>query len=69
MVAHLPTIDEFSLMDPVTDGLAAHAPELRGPAAIHSIPHHSQRQKPPALVDVLRPPGQRPKLLGRLVLS
>jgi hypothetical protein len=41
-VAHLPTIDEFSLMDPVTHGLAAHAPDLRGAAAIHSIPHRSQ---------------------------
>ena len=38
-------------------------------AAPLSIPDRSQRQKPPALVDVLRPPGRRPKLFGRIVLS
>ena len=27
--------------------------------SVHSVPDRSQRQKPPALVDVLRPPGQR----------
>src|ERR1700733_3108282 len=70
-----PVVDEalrtqaVEAMDPVAQGLAVHAPDLRGAAAIHSIPHRSQRQKPPALVDILRPPGQRPKLLGRIVLS
>ena len=44
-------------------------PPILAAAAVHPVPHRSQRQKPPALVDVLRPPGQRPKLLGRIVLS
>ena len=43
-------------------------PPIFAAAAIHSIPHRSQRQKPPALVDVFDR-GQRPKLLDRIVLS
>jgi hypothetical protein len=55
--------------DPVAERLAVHTADLRGGAPIHSIPDRSQRQKPPALVDVLRSPGRRPKLFGRIVLS
>src|SRR5262249_44140381 len=50
-------------MDPVAQRLAVHAADLRRSAPIHAIPDRRQRQKPPALVDRLRPPGQRPKLL------
>jgi hypothetical protein len=70
-----PIVDEavrtrsVEAMDPVTQGLAVHTADLRRGAPIHSIPDRSQRQKPPALVDILRPPGRRPKLLGRIVLS
>ncbi len=46
-----------------------HAPDPRRGAAIHSIPERSQRQKPPAWVDGPRSPGQRPKLLSRIILS
>src|ERR1700677_2756166 len=56
-------------VDPVAQRLAIHTPDLRGGAPIHSIPDRSQRQKPTALVDGLRPPGQTPNLLGRVVLS
>src|SRR3974390_588069 len=55
-----PVVDEalgtprIEAMDPVTQGLAVHASDLRRSAPIHSIPDRSQRQKPPALVDVLR---------------
>ena len=34
-----------------------------------SRPGPPPAKKPPALVDVLRPPGQRPKLLSRIILS
>ncbi len=44
-------------------------PDPRRGAAIHSIPERSQRQKPPAWVDGPRSPGQRPKLLSRIILS
>jgi hypothetical protein len=70
-----PVVDEavrtrsVEAMDPVTQRLPVHAPDLRRGAPIHSIPHRSQRQKPPALVDGLRPTGRRPKLFGRIVLS
>ena len=56
-------------MDPVAQGLAIHAPDPGLRPTIHSIPDRSQRQKPTALIDVLRSPGQRPKLFSRIVLS
>jgi hypothetical protein len=56
-------------MDPVMQRSGGPCPDRRRCAAIHSIPDRSQRKKPPALVDALRLSGQRPKLLGRIVLS
>ena len=56
-------------MDPVAQRLPVHAADLGRRSAIHSVPNRSQRQKPSALVDVLRPPGQRLQLLSRIVLS
>src|SRR5271170_3478317 len=56
-------------MDPVAQRLPVHTADLRRPAAIHAIADRGKRQKPPALVDVLRAPGQRPKILSRIVLS
>ena len=38
--------------------LAVHAADLRRRPSVHSVSNRCQRQKPPALVDVLRPPGQ-----------
>jgi len=70
-----PVVDEalrargVEAMDPVAQGLAVHAADLRRGAPVHSVADRSQRQKPPALVDGLRPSGQRPKLLGRIILS
>src|SRR6202050_3791914 len=70
-----PVVDEalrpqrVEAMDPVTPRLAGHPAALRRRAPVHAIPDRSQRQKPPALVDVLRPPGQRPKLRSRIILS
>jgi len=54
-------------MNPVAQGLAIHSADLGGLAAVHSVPNRSQRQKPSALTRVLRPPGQSPKLIGRVV--
>ena len=56
-------------MDPVAQGLAVHAADLRRRAAVHSLADRSQRQKPPTLVDVLRPTGEPAKLPGRIILS
>jgi hypothetical protein len=56
-------------MDPVAQRLAIHPADLGRRSAIHPVPHRSQRQKPAALIDVLRPPGQRPQLLRRIVLA
>jgi hypothetical protein len=56
-------------MDPVAQRLAVHAADLRRPASVHPVPDRRQRQKPPALVDVLRTTDNPPKLLGRIVLS
>jgi len=70
-----PVVDEalqtrpVEAMDPVTQRLAVHPADLRRRAPVHAVPDRSQRQKPPALVDVLRPPGQRPKLRSRIILS
>ena len=61
--------DRVEAMDPVTQRLAVHPADLRRRAPVHAVPDRSQRQKPPALVDVLRPPGERPKRLSRIVLS
>jgi hypothetical protein len=49
-------------MDPVTQRLAVHA-GLSCSSSVHPVPDRRQGQKPPALVHVLRPPGQRPKAL------
>src|ERR1700720_973391 len=70
-----PVVDEalrtrpVEAMDPVTQRLTVHAADLRRRAPVHAVPDRSQRQKPPALVDGLRPPGQRPKRLRRIILS
>ena len=56
-------------VDPVAQRLAVHAADLGRRSPIHPVPHRSQRQKPSALIDVLRAPGQRPQLLSRIVLS
>src|ERR1700730_14695438 len=56
-------------VNPVAQGLAIHAADLGRLAAIHSIANRRKRQKPPALIDVLGPPGNRPKLLSRIVVS
>jgi hypothetical protein len=69
MVAHLPTIDEFSLMDPVTHGLTAHAPDLRGTAAIYSIPHRSQATEAAGSGGRPSTAGPTPEAPRRLVLS
>ena len=65
-----PVVDEalqtrpVEAMDPVTQRLAIHPADLRRRAPIHAVPDRSQRQKPPALVCVLRTPGERPKRLS-----
>src|SRR5271156_1105441 len=70
-----PVVDEafrsrrVEAMDPVTQRLAVHPADLRRRAPVHSISNRSQRQKPPALASVLRPTGERPKRLRRIVLS
>ena len=70
-----PVVDEalqtrpVEAMDPVTQRLAVHPADLRRRAPVHAIPDRSQRQKPPALVGVPRPTGERPKRLRRIVLS
>src|ERR1700722_538091 len=70
-----PVVDEalqtrgVEAMDPVTQRLAVQPADLRRRAPVHAIPDRSQRQKPPARVDGLRPPGQRPKLRSRIILS
>src|ERR1700734_479868 len=56
-------------MDPVAQRLAVQAADLRRFATIHPVADRRQRQQPSALVDVLRPPGQRPKLGSRIILS
>ena len=56
-------------MDPVTQRLAVHAPDLRRRASVHAVLDRGQRQKPPALVGILRSPRKRPKRLRRIVLS
>ena len=56
-------------MHPVAQGLAIHAADTGRRSAIHPVPDSGQRQKPPALIEVLRPAGQGPKPLGRIVLS
>ena len=70
-----PVVDEalrtrpVEAMDPVTQRLAVHPADLRRRAPVHAVPDRGQRQKPPALADVLRPTGERPKRLRRIVLS
>src|SRR3984957_17579351 len=54
---------------PVTRCGAFHPAYLRRRAPVHAVQDRSQRQKPPALVGVLRTPGERPKRLSRIVLS
>src|ERR1700678_2761446 len=61
-----PVVDEASrtrgveTMDPVTQRLAGHPADLRRRAPVHAVPDRSQRQKPPALVGVLRATSERP---------
>jgi hypothetical protein len=49
--------------------MSVHASDLRRPASIHPAQNRGQREKPPALVDGLRPAGQSAQLLRRIVLS
>ena len=56
-------------MHPVTQRLPIHAADLRRPRPVHPVPNRGQRQKTTALAYRLRPPSQRPKLLGRIILS
>jgi hypothetical protein len=56
-------------MHPVAQGLPIHAADLGCSSSVHPVPDRRQRQKPPALVDVLRPARKRPKLLSRIILS
>src|SRR6202020_1644382 len=56
-------------MHPAAQRLAVHPADLRRRGSVHAVPDRSQRQKPPALVDGLRPPGQRPNLRSRIILS
>jgi hypothetical protein len=56
-------------MDPIPQHLPVHAADFRRRASVHPVPNRRQRQKPPALVDVLRSPRKRPKRLRRIVLS
>jgi hypothetical protein len=59
--------DGVKAMDPVAQRLPILLAELgRRP---RYIPHRGKRQKRRFLVGVLRAPGERPKLLGRVVLS
>ena len=55
-------------MNPVAKRLAIHAADPRSRAAIHPITDPSKRQKPPALVDVLNPPREPPKLFRQIIL-
>src|SRR5271169_2478659 len=55
-------------VNPVAKRLAVHAADPRGRPSVHAVPDRSQRQKPPALVDVLGPTGEPPKRLRRIVL-
>jgi hypothetical protein len=48
-------------MNPVAQGLAVHAADLRRRPSVHPVSDRNQRQEPPALVGVLRPTGERPK--------
>ena len=44
-------------MDPVARRLPVHAADLRRRSPVHPVPSRGQRQKPTALVDVLRASG------------
>ena len=59
-------------MDPVAQGLAIHATDLRRRSPIHSIANRRKRQKPPALIDALRvagPAPEAPQPNSRLAIS
>jgi hypothetical protein len=56
-------------MNPIPQRLAVQAADPGRFATIHPVADRRQRQQPSALVDVLRPPGQRPKLGSRIILS
>jgi hypothetical protein len=56
-------------MHPVAQRLAVHAADLGCSSSVHPVPDRRQGQKPPALVGVLRPTGERPKRRRRIVLS
>jgi len=56
-------------MHPIAQRLPIHPANPRGLAAVLAVADRRQRQKPPALIDVLRTPGQSPQLLGREILS
>ena len=55
-------------MDPIAQRLPIHAADPGRFAAILAVAHRGQRQQPTALVCVLRPLGQTPKLGRRIVL-
>ena len=56
-------------MNPVAQRLSIHAADLRRRRPVHSVSNRSQRQKPTALADVLRPAGQPAQLFRRIVFS
>src|ERR1700722_18288690 len=56
-------------VNPIAQRLAAHAADPRGRPSVHSVSNPCQRQKPPALIDVLRPAGQPAQRLRRIVFS
>ena len=56
-------------VNPIAQCLAVHAANPRGRPSVHSVSNPCQRQKPPALIDVLRPAGQPAQRLRRIVFS
>ena len=56
-------------MNPVAQRLPIHAADAGRRASIHPVSNRCQRQQPPALVGVLRPTSERPKILRRIVVS
>ena len=70
-----PIVDEpfrpsgVKAMNPIAQRLPVHAANPGRRAPVHPLPHRRQRQQPPALVHLLRPPGKRPQLLSRIVIS
>src|ERR1700722_12718143 len=54
-------------VNPIAQRLAVHAADPRGRPSVHSVSNPCQRQKPPALIDVLRPECPLPQSPRRLM--